>query len=148
LLSPEHQLTLRDALEILPTHLNRLYKELPVTLTHNDYNPKNLMVVDGTIRPIDWSNAYLSPHMGDLYCLLREGEQAGVESAPIIEAYQSVARDRDLEWQISLGGLCWLIHGLRWVTEEGIHTVPGTASWVAPMMVEIQTCLGEIEGGR
>lgn len=135
---------LKVCLEKLPNPLRDLYEKYPVTLTHNDYNGKNLMVVNGSIVPIDWSNAYLSPHLGDLYCLIREAQGSGVDKSIVIDAYRELCDVENLEWQVQLGGICWLIRGLCWVCEEGIHTVPATHTWISPMIAAIGECLEHI----
>jgi aminoglycoside phosphotransferase (APT) family kinase protein len=60
----------------LPEQLKRLYQEVPLTLVHHDYHAKNLLVQGDRILPIDWSNAYLSPHLGDLHSVMKEAQSA------------------------------------------------------------------------
>lgn len=131
---------LKSCSEKLPKHLSDLYKKCPVTITHNDYNAKNLMVVDDSIVPIDWSNAYLSPHLGDLYSLLSEAQGSGVDKSIVIEAYRELDDIDDIEWHVQVGGICWLLRGLCWVCEEGVHKVPVTQSWISPMITAINEC--------
>lgn len=135
---------LKCFLEKLPKHLSRLYQGSPVTITHNDYNAKNLMIVNDSIVPIDWSNAYLSPHSGDLYCLIREAQENGVDKSVVIEAYKKLDNMDDLEWQIQVGGICWLIRGLCWVCEEGVNKVPVTRSWIPQMITAISECFDQL----
>jgi thiamine kinase-like enzyme len=143
-LSIDESHTLHIALKELPVQLNRLYEEFPITLTHNDYNAKNLMVCRNSIVPIDWSNAYLSPHLGDLYCLISEAQKYGIEKSVIVEAYREHDHTELLDWQIQVGGICWLIRSLRWVCEEGIHKVPGTDKWVLPLILAIRDCMEQL----
>ncbi|WP_243299577.1 phosphotransferase [Bacillus litorisediminis] len=135
---------LRSWLEKLPKHLVRLYGGSSVTITHNEYNAKNLMIVNESIVPIDWSNAYLSPHLGDLYCLICEAEGSGIEKSVVIGAYSELDNIDDIEWQIQVGGICWLIRGLCWVCQEGIHKVPVTRSWIPKMITSIYECFEQL----
>ncbi|WP_390847334.1 phosphotransferase family protein [Bacillus litorisediminis] len=135
---------LRSWLEKLPKHLVRLYGGSSVTITHNDYNAKNLMIVNESIVPIDWSNAYLSPHLGDLYCLICEAEGSGIEKSGVIGAYSELDNIDDIEWQIQVGGICWLIRGLCWVCQEGIQKVPVTRSWIPKMITSIHECFEQL----
>ncbi|TFB15035.1 hypothetical protein E3U55_12335 [Filobacillus milosensis] len=144
LYTPDELGILKDCLEELPKHLDRLYREHEVTITHNDYNAKNLMITNQSIIPIDWSNAYLSPHLGDLYCLINEAEDNGIDKSVVIEAYSELDKSYDIEWQIQVGGICWLLHGLCWVCKEGIHKVPVTRSWMPPMISSINECFKQI----
>ena len=48
----------------------------PETIVHGDFQAKNLLhTTGGGIVTIDWSDAYVHPHLGDLYLLLREGRK-------------------------------------------------------------------------
>ena len=75
-------------------HLDRLYQELPLTLNHNDYHAKNLLNVSGRIVPVDWANARISPHLGDLYCLISEGKDQHISRETLIGAYRSGLKDQ------------------------------------------------------
>ncbi|HET7658618.1 MAG TPA: phosphotransferase [Bacillales bacterium] len=144
-LSQEESETLHMLLECFPPQLDRLYKEMPLTLSHNDYNGKNLMIMDNEVIPIDWSNANLSPHLGDLYSLVREANENGYTKSVIKDAFLQQNNTDSLEWQIQVGGLCWLIQGLTWVCKEGKQKVPGTEEWISPLIAEVQECLDRIE---
>ncbi|RPF50385.1 phosphotransferase family enzyme [Aquisalibacillus elongatus] len=144
LFSPEELDILNTCLDKLPQLLDDLYRNFSITITHNDYNTKNLMITNQSIIPIDWSNAYLSPHLGDLYCLLEEAERFDVDQSAVIEAYSEEVEKDCVEWEIQVGGICWLIHGLCWVCEEGIHKVPASRSWIPDMILSINDCLKKI----
>jgi hypothetical protein len=58
--------TLLRATECFPGKLERLYQIIPPTLVHHDYHAKNLVIQGERIMPIDWSIAYISPHLGGL----------------------------------------------------------------------------------
>ena len=109
------RLTLRRILERLPGYVERLYETAAAALTHNDYNAKNLVVTDTGVVAIDWSHAELSPHLGDLYCLLRDAQAYGAAAADVTDAYLAGQKVSDIAWQIQMGGLCWIIRGLHWV---------------------------------
>ena len=140
-LNKEDTRILQEAMTRLPDELNRLYREYPMALTHNDYNAKNIMVQQNKIIPVDWSNASLSPHLGDLYCLIQEAERNEIERSFIVNAFQERFYTDMLDWQIQIGGVCWLIRGLCWVCEVGITKVPGTENWVAPLVEGIHRCM-------
>ncbi|MHB1685069.1 MAG: phosphotransferase [Bacilli bacterium] len=139
---------LERALEILQGELAFLYESTPMTITHNDFNLKNLMIADCDIVPIDWSNACLSPYMGDLYCLMREAEQHGKWREAVVEAYRSIDPQPDLMRQIWLGGACWLIRGLDWVTAEGVHIIPGCDQWIPDMIGDLDLCVRHVRPPR
>lgn len=132
---------LRSVRERLPEWLAHLYASAPITLVHNDYLPKNLMVVGGRIIPVDWSNASLGAHLGDLYCLAAEGKQHDIDSSRIVGAFQSVAAVPDIDWQLSVGGICWLLQGIRWVVGEGSEAVPSSREWIPDMLSDLSQCV-------
>jgi thiamine kinase-like enzyme len=114
-LESSQRLTLRQILDRLPDYVERLYETAAAALTHNDYNAKNLVVKDTGVVAIDWSHAELSPHLGDLYCLLRDAQAHGAAAADVTDAYLTRQTDSDIAWHIQMGGLCWMIRGLHWV---------------------------------
>lgn len=142
--SKEDSRILQEAIKRLPYELNRLFRECCLALTHNDYNAKNLMVQQNKIIPVDWSNATLSPHLGDLYCLIQEAGKNEIERSFIVDAFQERFCTDTIDWQIHIGGVCWLIRGLCWVCEEGITKVPGTENWVAPLVEGISRCMKQM----
>lgn len=77
--------------KVLPRHLERLYQKIPTSIIHNDYHAKNLLIQNNGIVPIDWSLAYLCPHLGDLYCLVNEAHTwCGLTREEILYAYLDV----------------------------------------------------------
>ncbi|MGO4110434.1 phosphotransferase [Paenibacillus sp. YAF4_2] len=125
----------------LPYHLERLYQTAPVTLVHHDYHAKNLVIGHRGIMPIDWALAYLSPHLGDLYCLITEAEAySNLAREDILTAYlEAVDIPVDqLNWQVSVGGLCWLIKTLRWLVYGGTEIIPGSEAWIPDLMSDVE----------
>jgi hypothetical protein len=126
-----------------PNELNKLYQTLPLTLVHHDYHAKNLLIQEQGILPIDWSIAYLSPHLGDLYALITEAiAWSNVSRDDIVSAYlNEVSTDLSLEqlnWQIKIGGLCWLIKTLRWLAYGGTDAIPGSDAWIPGLMKDLE----------
>ena len=123
-------------------HLDRLYQEVPPTLNHNDYHAKNLLHVSGRIVPVDWANARISPHLGDLYCLINEGNDQHISRETLISAYRSALKDRGrqeevTDWHLGLGGLCWSVHCLQWILEFGLDAIPISKTWIPNFLTEI-----------
>ena len=123
-------------------HLARLYQELPLTLNHNDYHAKNLLNVSGRIVPVDWANARISPHLGDLYCLINEGKDQHISQETLIGAYRSELKGQGLQeevtdWHLDMGGLCWNVHCLQWILEFGLDAIPISKTWVPDFLTEI-----------
>ena len=123
-------------------YLDRLYQELPLTLNHNDYHAKNLLNVSGRIVPVDWANARISPHLGDLYCLINEGKDQHISQETLIRAYRSGLKDQGLQeeltdWHLDMGGLCWNVHCLQWILEFGLDAIPISKTWVPDFLTEI-----------
>ncbi len=139
------KVVLHHAAETFPEHLFRLYRQFPVTVVHNDYFPKNLIVANGRIRVIDWTNAYLSPHLGDLYGLMSEARDYKVDPEELLEAYfleiggdESPYDVSTLRWMAHMGGICWLAHTMKWIVEYGRHVIPGSDAWIDDMILELQ----------
>ncbi|WP_308639383.1 phosphotransferase [Paenibacillus silvisoli] len=130
--------TLANMMKILPPHLERLYQAVPVTIVHSDYHAKNLLVqADGGVVPIDWSITYLSPHLGDLYSLTTEAQAwCGLSRDAIVAAYREVSHvsAEQVNWQLLVGGLCWLIRSLRWLAYGGTEIIPGSDAWIPDLM--------------
>lgn len=143
----------RDALGGLNSfsrHLDRLYQELPPTLNHNDYHAKNLLNVSGRIVPVDWANARISPHLGDLYCLINEGKDQHISREALIGAYRSGLKDRGLQeevtdWHLDIGGLCWSVHCLQWILEFGLNAIPISKTWVPDFLTEICAIVSRLD---
>jgi len=138
---------------LLPKQLKQIYQEVPLTLVHHDYHAKNLVVQGIRILPIDWSIAYLSPHLGDLFCLIHEAHSwSGLEQDEIILAYQhEIGKDRmsidELKWQLNIGGLCWLIKSLHWLVYGGTETIPGSEEWIPDLLSDMSNILKSLEEG-
>jgi hypothetical protein len=138
---------------LLPKHLERVYKEVPLTLVHHDFHAKNLIVQDHRILPIDWSIAYLSPHLGDLFCLIHDAHYwSGLEQDEVILAFQQEIGSNqlnieDLKWQLNIGSLCWLIKSFRWLVYGGTETIPESVNWIPDLMTDMSKILESLEEG-
>lgn len=125
---------------VLPRHLDKLYQTVPLTLVHHDYHAKNLLIQESGIIPIDWSLAYLSPHLGDLYRLIKEAQAWSLTAKEdIISAFLEVAPcpREQLNWQIQIGGLCWLIMTLHWLVHGGTDIIEGSEAWISDLLHDI-----------
>ncbi|MFC5703365.1 phosphotransferase [Cohnella faecalis] len=133
-----------------PYDLAKLYRTSPLTLVHHDYQAKNLLVQADGILPIDWSIAYLSPHLGDLYCLIADARTwSGVSREEILSAFLSEAGNdlsiEQLNWHIRIGGLCWLVKTLRWLVYGGTAAIPGSDAWIPDLMNQVEKLVKEAE---
>lgn len=140
---------LSKLLDILPQQLERLYRTHPLTLVHHDYHAKNLLIQGTQIIPIDWSFSYLSPHLGDLHCLIDEArEYSNVHREEILSAFHGEMEQNcsmeQLEWQVSIGGICWLVKTLKWLVYGGTDTIPGSEEWVPDLMDELEILVNKI----
>ena len=142
--SPSQGRVLEYALSVVPRHIRQLYRELPVAVVHNDFRAKNLLPLNGGIAAIDWAELYLSPHLGDLYCLTTEAADFEVPDEALIEAYLSQAGPpferafENIAWQIKIGGACWSIRTLRWLVDFGVDAIPGSDEWIHGIVVDMQ----------
>ncbi|MFD0713087.1 phosphotransferase [Paenibacillus sp. GCM10027626] len=132
-----------------PDAVNELYLTTPLTLVHHDYHAKNLLVQGQRILPIDWSNAYLSPHLGDLYCLIAEAHTwSGVPKDDILHAFHYEHHAgltlEQLNWQVNIGGICWLIKTLRWLLYGGTQIIPGSDAWIPDLMYDLEQLIIEV----
>lgn len=125
---------------VFPNHLDKLYQTVPLSLVHHDYHAKNLVIQDSGIMPIDWSLSYLSPHLGDLYRLIKEAEVwSQTAKEDIISAFLEVAPcpREQLNWQIQIGGICWLIMTLHWLAHGGTAIIQGSDAWIPDLIHDI-----------
>ncbi|MCM3340002.1 phosphotransferase [Paenibacillus sp. MER TA 81-3] len=130
---------------LFPEHLERLYSEYPVTLVHNDYFPKNIIVQEEGqgVRVIDWTNSYLSPHLGDLYGLSQEAAAYGASREQMLQAYAEASglygnAELTLDWLVRVGGVCWFIHTIRWILDYGRHVISGSEAWIGDMLLDLE----------
>lgn len=161
--------TLLRAAECFPGQVERLYQIMPPTLVHHDYHAKNLVIQGERIMPIDWPIAYISPHLGDLYCLITEARSwCDVAELEILEVYRTAISSlsgginsgtdvgmtagtgagtymADLQWQVHVGGLCWLIKSLRWLVYGGTETIPGSDAWIPDLLSDINLLVDRLE---
>ncbi|GCE23467.1 aminoglycoside phosphotransferase family protein [Dictyobacter kobayashii] len=134
----------------LPDKLQELYTQLPLTLCHNDYHVKNLVISDDTIVPVDWAMAYLSPYLGDLYSLVHGAAFRKIETRLMLDAYETEVKrwaatypsvglmlSRPLDWQIALGAVCILITSIRWTLTEAMYELPESKKWIPAMIRNI-----------
>ncbi len=120
---------------------------MPYTIVHGDFHTKNLVHDRGSITPVDWGSAYLSPHLGDLYSLICDATDVLDDDA--VQELKDLYVQRttelggedqtaiSLEWQLLIGGLCFDLRSLCWVVEEGIHSVPVSESWIDDLVSDI-----------
>ncbi|ADB34529.1 aminoglycoside phosphotransferase [Kribbella flavida DSM 17836] len=138
---------LRDAIETrLRPALADLHRDVPAAVVHGDFVPKNL-VTDGTRwTAVDWPLAHLAPQLSDLYTLLRDAVALGHDREPLINRYcEAAAADPELvHHQTLLGGCTFVLRALSWVVEEGVHTVPSSTDWIAPLATELEDLLGNL----
>ncbi|RED59120.1 phosphotransferase [Cohnella phaseoli] len=133
-----------------PFIIDELYRTTPLTLVHHDYHAKNLIIQGNRILPIDWSIAYLSPHLGDLYCLANEAQTwSKVRKEDLVFAFHN-EMDTDtsiesLNRQVAIGGICWLIKTLRWLVYGGTSLIPGSVTWIPDLMNDLENLMKEIE---
>ncbi|AJS58582.1 phosphotransferase [Paenibacillus sp. IHBB 10380] len=132
---------------VLPRHLEKLYQMVPTSLVHHDYHAKNLLIQDNGIMPIDWSIAYLSPHLGDLYCLITEAQAwSNLSREDMISPFLDVTDFHidHLNWQVRIGGLCWLIKTLRWLVYGGTEIIPGSEAWIPDLLNDVENLYQEL----
>ncbi|MNZ83432.1 serine/threonine protein kinase [compost metagenome] len=133
--------------KVLPRHLERLYQMVPTSIVHHDYHAKNLLIQDNGIMPIDWSISYLSPHLGDLYCLITEAHAwSNLSREEMVSAYLEVTdlQIDHLNWQLQIGGLCWLIKTLHWLVYGGTDIIPGSETWIPNLLKDVESLYQEI----
>ncbi|WP_410770256.1 phosphotransferase family protein [Fontibacillus sp. BL9] len=132
---------------VLTHHLERLYQTVPVSIVHHDYHAKNLVIQENGIMPIDWSSAFLSPHLGDLYCLIKEGcARSKLTREEMISAY-AAGTDYPvdhLNWQVRIGGLCWLIKTLHWLAYGGTDIIHGSENWIPDLLKDVEDLYQEV----
>lgn len=134
--------------DTFPHELHNLYQAYPLKLVHHDYHAKNLLIQGDGILPIDYSNAYLSPHLGDLYCLITEAHAWGnVPREELLFAFcdEAGADVERIEWQVTIGGICWLMKTLRWLVFGGTDTIPGSEAWIPDLMNDLESLTKELE---
>jgi hypothetical protein len=138
-LRPDLAGALDEPIQALISCLGRLTGE-PATIIHGDFSGKNLLhTPGGGIIAIDWSDAYVHAHLGDLYLLLREGERQGIvrmEALPELFAHEAGTDPRTVTDQMRTGGLYWTLKSLRWIAEVGVHEVPIMRDWIDELVTE------------
>jgi hypothetical protein len=120
---------------LLGPHLRRLADTVPDTILHGDFEAKNLVPTAAGPCPIDWDGGRVGAHLGDLYSLIRDAANAGLDTSGVAAAYARECADLgtpaiDLDWQLALGGVVWTLKALRWVVEEGRHVIPEASGWI------------------
>jgi streptomycin 6-kinase len=143
-LRPDLAGAIEGPIRAMTQRLDRLSRE-PETVVHGDFQAKNLLhTPGGGIVTIDWSDAYVHRHLGDLYLLLREGRKQGrIDSARMDALPQLFARETGTDLatvtdQLLTGGLCWTMSALRWVVETGVHAVPVSRTWIDELVNDLQ----------
>ncbi len=147
-LRPDLAGALDDPVRALDRRLAQLSGE-PETIVHGDFQAKNLLhTTGGGIVTIDWSDAYVHPHLGDLYLLLREGRKQDRtgrirwDALPEVFAHAAGTDVRTVTGQLVTGGLCWTISALRWVVEIGVHAVPVSRGWIDELVADLRELAG------
>ncbi|HEX8631167.1 MAG TPA: phosphotransferase [Catenuloplanes sp.] len=126
----------------------------PDTIVHGDFHAKNLVHgnAGGRIVAVDWPGAYVHPHLGDLYCLIREADQRGLTrdvataTLPGVFAEAAGVEPARVADQLVTGGLCWTLTALRWVVEEGLHAVPVSRDWIDGLVAEFRALAADRPG--
>lgn len=143
-LRPDLAGALDDPIRAMTRRLEQLSSE-PATIVHGDFQAKNLLhIPGGGIVAIDWSDAYVHPHLGDLYLLLREGRKQGrIEGVRMDALAEIFAHDAGTDLvtvadQLVTGGLCWTMNALRWVVETGVHAVPVSRQWIDELVTDLR----------
>ncbi|MEV7630537.1 phosphotransferase [Actinoplanes sp. NPDC089786] len=143
-LRPDLAGALDDPVRAMTGRLQQLSSE-PETIVHGDFQAKNLLnTPGGGIVTIDWSDAYVHPHLGDLYLLLREGRKQGriesirMEALPELFAHEAGTDPQTVTDQLVTGGLCWTMNALRWVVETGVYTVPVSREWIDELVTDLR----------
>ncbi|MFI5933505.1 phosphotransferase [Actinoplanes sp. NPDC051494] len=108
----------------------------PDTIVHGDFHPKNLVhTPGGRLVAVDWPLAYLHSHLGDLYCLIRETGEPGLAEVYARETGTGPAEVAD---ELTTGGMCWTVLTLRWLVDEGLAAIPGSAGWLDGLVAELR----------
>lgn len=126
--------------------LQYLYQAESVALVHGDFHAKNLVINGHQLTAVDWSEAYLSPLLGDLYCLLHEAEGTLAPDG-VLRAYSKEAQVHDYPWlkrQVQLGGFCWTARSLRWLLSGGVQRIPDAAAWALDLAADLQRLAYEL----
>jgi hypothetical protein len=144
---PEHVKELADRIgrisfDVAPLTqaLAALHQQAPLGVVHGDFVPKNL-VTDGTRwTAVDWPLAYVAPHLSDLYTLIRDAVALGHDRGPIVAQYvEAAGADRVLvDRQLLVGGACFCLRALDFISSEGLRTIPGSEDWIDPLLAELE----------
>jgi hypothetical protein len=143
-LRPDLTGAIDDPIQAMTHRLEQL-SGVPETIVHGDFQAKNLLhAPGGGIVIIDWSDAYVHPHLGDLYLLLREGRKQGridsvrMDALPALFAHEAGTDRQIVIDQLVTGGLCWTMSALRWVVETGVHAVPLSREWIDELVADLR----------
>jgi streptomycin 6-kinase len=143
-LRPDLAGALDDPVAAMTGRLEQLSGQ-PATVVHGDFQAKNLLhTPGGGIVTIDWSDAYVHPHLGDLYLLQREGRKQGrtekvrMDALPELFAYEAGTDPQTVTDQLVTGGLCWTMNALCWVVETGVHAVPASHEWIDELVTDLR----------
>lgn len=121
---------------VLGPELRRLDGIVAPALVHGDFEAKNLVVGPSGLVAVDWDAARVSSYLVDLYQLIRATGRAGGDTSGLIRAYAGRQPDADLDRQITVGGLVWVLGVLPWILEEGVHGVPEMLTWIDELVDE------------
>jgi aminoglycoside phosphotransferase (APT) family kinase protein len=132
---------LGDSVRALVDRLDRL-AGVPATIVHGDYHAKNLIhTAEGGVVPVDWPSACIHPHLGDLYCLIREAGNLGLPTGdlPGLYAREAGTDPGEVADQMVTGGMCWTLTALRWLTDEGVEAIPEAHEWLDALAADVRT---------
>lgn len=119
-------------LHTLHTHLPEFYERLsvaPLTIIHGEYYPKNVLIQDGTIYPVDWESTAIAVGEIDLASLTENWPMAAVETceseyqrarwldSPPAHFQRTLALAR-LYWPLR-----WLVYRPKKATEEYLESM-------------------------
>lgn len=125
---------------------DELHRLVRPAVVHGDYVGKNLVTDGQRWTPVDWPLTYLAPQLPDLYTLTREAVALGHDRDLLVRRYCEAAEaDPELvERQVLIGGCGFTLRALSWVIEEGVHTVPSSKDWIAPLFEELDGLLDQL----
>lgn len=139
---------IKENANLIMNHVKYLYNHCPVTLVHQDYHAKNLIQSNGGMYVIDWASARLSPHLGDLYCLLCSAKESHTDQVNVLQAYSKEAgglHSEELNWQVCIGGICWLIGAIKNLLDEGVTFIPAAVDWIPDLVDDLIKLSADLE---
>ncbi|MBE1442588.1 hypothetical protein [Paenibacillus sp. OAS669] len=62
---------------------------------------------------------------------------------PYSTSYQTEHMEH-MNWQLRVGGLCWLIKTLRWLVYGGTDVIPGSEAWIPGLVKDVENLYQEM----